>query len=66
MAEAFGAENQARYLKLQSEIVVSSENTLFTINPKMSNAPKEYVAADPDFWAPKPAVAKTAKTGGMQ
>jgi hypothetical protein len=66
MAEAFGAENQARYLKLQSEIVVSSESTLFTINPKMSNAPKEYVAADPDFWAPKPAAAKTAKTGGTQ
>jgi hypothetical protein len=66
MAEAFGAENQARYLKLQSEIVVSSESTLFTINPKTSNPPKEYVAADPDFWAPKTAAAKTAKTGGTQ
>jgi hypothetical protein len=66
MAEAFGAENQARYLKLQSEIVVNSESTLFTINPKMSNPSKEYVAADPDFWAPKPVAAKTSKAGGTQ
>jgi hypothetical protein len=54
MPDAFGAENLARYEKLQSEIVMSSENVLFTVNPKMSNAPKEYVTADPEFWAPKP------------
>jgi hypothetical protein len=68
MVEAFGAENQARYIKLQSEIVISTENTLFAINPKMSNASKEYIAADPDFWAPKPkpAAAKPAATPSGQ
>jgi hypothetical protein len=62
MVEAFGADNQARYIKLQSEIVISTENTLFAISPKMSNPSKEYIAADPDFWAPKPkpAAAKPA------
>ena len=64
MVEAFGADNQARYIKLQSEIVISTENTLFAISPKMSNPSKEYIAADPDFWAPKPkpAAAKPAAT----
>ena len=54
MAEAYGADNLARYYKLQAEIVVSSENTLFAISPKMSNPSKEFIAADPEFWAPKP------------
>lgn len=43
-----------RYMKLYQDIVVSSESTLFEVNPKMSNPPKEYVTADPEFWAPKP------------
>ena len=36
--------------KLQTEIVISSENTLFSVNPKMSNPAKEFITADPDFW----------------
>ena len=69
MPEAFGADNLARYNKLQSEIVISSENTMFSVNPKMSNPAKEFIAADPDFWAPKPkpATAKLpAKPTGSQ
>ena len=54
MVEAFGADNLARYNKLASEIVISTESTLFSINPKMSNPPKEWIAADPGFWTPKP------------
>ena len=65
MADAFGAENQARYNKLQTEIVISSENTLFAVNPKMSNPAKEFITADPDFWAPKPKSA-LAKPAGAQ
>jgi hypothetical protein len=52
--EAYGADNLARYYKLRAEIVVSSENTLFAISPKMSNPPKEFTAADPDFWVGTP------------
>jgi len=43
-----------RNTKLYQDIVISSERTLFVVNPKMSYPPKEYIAADPDFWAPKP------------
>ena len=52
MRDAFGAD-LARYSKMQSDFVISSENTIFSISPKMSNVPKEYVTADADFWAPK-------------
>ena len=68
MADAFGADNLARYNKLASDIVISNESTLFAVNAKMSNAPKEYITADPDFWAPKPkpVTAKpTIKTTGQ-
>jgi hypothetical protein len=49
MVEAFGADNLAKYNKLQAETIMSSEFTLFAINPKMSNPPKEFIAADPGF-----------------
>ncbi len=44
-----------RYNKLGQDIVASIETTLFTVSPKMSNPPKEYITADPNFWTPKPA-----------
>jgi hypothetical protein len=39
---------------------------MFMINPKMSNPSKEYIAADPEFWAPKPVVAKPAAKAATQ
>ena len=60
MPDAFGPENLARYNKLQADIVISNENTLFSINPKMSNPPKEFIEADPEFWAPKHAIKPTS------
>ena len=62
MVDAFGAANLVQYNKLTAETVVSTEATLFALNPKMSNPSKEFIAADPDFWAPKPkpAAAKPA------
>lgn len=61
-AEAFGAEEWARYQKMMSEVILSSENVLYAVSPKMSYPPKEFIEADPDFWAPKPkpAAAKPA------
>ena len=61
MPDAFGADNLARYQKLLADIVVSSENALFSVNPRMSYAPKDFITADPHFWAPKPALAKPAE-----
>ena len=55
MREAYGAE-YGRYEKLLADTLMNAENTLFAINPKMSNPPKDYVATDPDFWTPKPKV----------
>lgn len=46
-----------RYTKLSQDTIISNEATLFVVNPKMSYPPKEYIAADPDFWAPKPRTA---------
>jgi len=60
MPDAFGPANLARYGKLQADIVISNENTLFAINPRMSNPPKEYIEADRDFWAPRHAAVKPA------
>ena len=65
MPDAFGADNLARYNKLAAEIVISSENTMFAVNPRMSNPPKEFIAADPDFWAPKPKPAAAKPTGSQ-
>jgi hypothetical protein len=42
-----------RYRKLRSDIIISSDVTLFSVNPKMSNPPQAHIDADPDFWAPK-------------
>jgi hypothetical protein len=59
-AEAFGAEDWVRYEKLVSDIVISNEGVLYAVSPKMSYPPKEFIEADPAFWAPKPAMAKPA------
>ncbi len=61
MAEAFGG-TLARYRQLQKDIVLTSESTLFAINPRMSHPTKDFIAADPGFWAPKPAAPKPAAT----
>ncbi len=60
-AESFGAEDWARYQKLLSDIVVSTENVLYAVSPRMSYPSKEFIEADPDFWAPKPKPAAAVK-----
>jgi hypothetical protein len=44
--------------------VVAQKSTLFTVQPRLSNPPKSYLAANPGFWSvkePAPAVAKSKK-----
>jgi hypothetical protein len=55
---ALSAPDRERYYKLMQDAVSSEDSMLFEVNPKMSNPPKEYISADPDFWAPKPKPAK--------
>lgn len=55
-----GDEAVAKFNKTISEVVLSQENLLFRINPKMSRPAKEVLEADKDFWAPKPKAAPAA------
>lgn len=55
-----GDEALAKYTKTISEVVLSQENLLFRINPRMSRPAKEVLEADKDFWAPKPKAASAA------
>jgi len=52
--EAMGEANAAAVLKTSAEVTASSESFLFTLNPRMSYVSKEFAAADPEFWTPKP------------
>jgi hypothetical protein len=62
--QAIGPEMAARRRKLRSEILISEEPNLFSVNPRMSNPSKETVDGDPAFWAPKP-TAPVKKTGAQ-
>ena len=46
-------ESFERYRKLTSDIIVSADDILFAVNPKMSNPPKAFLDADPAFWVAK-------------
>jgi len=46
-------ESFERYRKLNADIIVSTEEIIFAVNPKMSNPSKAFIEADPDFWTPK-------------
>jgi len=59
--QALGAEDGQKLLKLISEVFLTNESAIFAFSPKMSYVSKEFAAADPDFWTPKPkAAAKPA------
>jgi hypothetical protein len=54
---ALGPENGPKLLKLIADSFLTTETTLFAFSPKMSYVSKEWAAADPDFWTPKPKLA---------
>lgn len=47
--------------KAVREAVMSSETSVYAFAPSMSYMPKEFAAADPDFWTPKPQMAAKPK-----
>ncbi len=51
--DAVGESGRARYNQFVREAVVSQETLLFGFRPGMSLMPKEFMAADPDYWTPK-------------
>lgn len=56
-----GEEGVAKFRALFADAVSSSHSELYSINPRQSYAPPEWIKADPDFWKPKPAMAPEAK-----
>ena len=54
MREALGEDNAAKTVKTSAEVTAASESFLFALNPRLSYVSKEFAAADPDFWTPKP------------
>ena len=48
--------------KEATEIVMSIESSTYAFAPRMSYVPKDFAAADPTFWNPKPEMAMKPKT----
>ncbi len=59
MLKAMGDSGQKRFMKGISDIVASQESVLFSIDPRMSYVSKDFAAADPAFWNPRPEEART-------
>jgi len=55
--EALGPDGMKELRALSASAVDSSYSQLFSINPKQSYPPDEWVKGDPDFWKPKAAMA---------
>ena len=55
-----GEEGYAHYLKTGSEAVESTETVINHFLPELSNPPADVVAVAPDYWTPKPVMAKSA------
>ena len=60
LMQAMGMDNAMAFYKSASEIITNVQTVLLGIDPKMSYVSKEFAAQDPDFWTPKPAMAKPA------
>ncbi|MGO8758464.1 MAG: hypothetical protein ACLQG3_10105 [Terracidiphilus sp.] len=52
--DALGEDGLKRLRELEADCIQDSDSELFSINPKQSYPPEEWVKADPDFWKPKP------------
>ncbi len=52
--QAMGEHNRQRFDGLAADTVQSAESLLFAVNPAMSYVSKEFAAADPAFWNPRP------------
>lgn len=59
--DALGEEGRKKIDEFDMQGLESSEANVFSFNPKMSNAPKDWIDADPGYWAPKPAAAAKPK-----
>jgi hypothetical protein len=56
--DALGEDGVKELRELMASAVQSSQSELFSINPKQSYVPEEWIKAAPEFWKPKPTEAK--------
>ena len=63
---ALGEDGMKELRELFAATVESSRSELFSINPKMSYVPDEWIKADGDFWKAKPAAAPPAKPAAAE
>jgi hypothetical protein len=61
IVETVGEDEWKKIDKMYGECVESSHTELFSINPRQSYPPEDWVAADPEFWKPKHVAAPAAK-----
>jgi hypothetical protein len=52
--DAMGEENMKNLMKGAGDVFITMETNVYAFNPNMSNVSKEFAAADPKFWTPKP------------
>lgn len=62
--DALGEDGQKKLRELASSATNGADTLYFEVNPKMSFPSKDTIAADPDFWAPKPASAAKKAVAG--
>ena len=51
---AIGDDGDKKLTELTRSGIIASETNIYAFSPKMSYPSKETIAADPEFWAPKP------------
>jgi hypothetical protein len=54
-AAAMGTDGMKKLEAMEANCVEEEQSNLFAFDPKMSLPPAEWIAAEPDFWAPKAA-----------
>jgi hypothetical protein len=59
--DTMDADGRKKIAELTSACEEGSETNYFEFSPKMSYVPKEWIAANPDFWAPKTIMATKTK-----
>src|SRR5712692_4255296 len=53
--QAMGEDNMKNLMKGAGDVFVTMESNVYAFNPNMSYVSKEFAAADPKYWTPKPA-----------
>ncbi len=66
LVQSVGEEDWKKLDKLYGDCVESAHTELFSINPRQSYPPEEWVTADSEFWKPRHAMALAAKPAAKE